>query len=166
MYTLKPLSRDGIPAALRKAERYRLLNDPWEAESICRDVLAVDGDNQEALINLILALTDQFAAEGGEMEAARALLPRLQDDYRRAYYAGIIAERRAKKLLQLRPPGTDAIVYEALREAMAHYEEAERLRPQGEDDPLLRWNSCVRILMRHEEVRPTSFEARMEDPLE
>src|SRR5919197_2893888 len=86
MYQLKPLSRDGIPAALRKAERYRLLNDPWEAESICRDVLAIDGENQEALIILILALTDQFAAEGCEMETARALLPRLQGEYRRAYY--------------------------------------------------------------------------------
>ena len=129
-------------------------------------MLAVDGDNQEALIILILALTDQFAAEGCEMETARALLPRLQGEYRRAYYEGIIAERRAKKLLQLRPPGTDAIVYEALREAMAHYEEAERLRAPGEDDPLLRWNSCVRILMKHEEVRRMSLEPRMEDPLE
>jgi hypothetical protein len=49
---------------------------------------------------------------------------------------------------------------------MAHYEEAERLRPPGEDDPLLRWNSCVRILMKHEEVRRMSLEPRMEDPLE
>jgi hypothetical protein len=166
MYTLKPLSRAGIPAALRKAERYRLLNDPWEAESICRDVLAVDGENQEALIILVLALTDQFAAEGSEVEAARALLPRLEGEYRRAYYAGIISERRAKKLLELRPPGTDAIVYEGLRQAMALYEEAERLRPPGEDDPLLRWNSCARILMKHEQVRPVPLEHRVEHPLE
>ena len=166
MYTLKPLSRDGIPAALRKAERYRLLNDPWEAESICRDVLAVDADNQDALIILILGLTDQFAAEGGEVEAARALLPRLKGEYRRAYYAGIISERRAKKLLQLRPPGTDPIVYEGLREAMAFYEEAERLRPPGEDDPLLRWNSCARILMKHEQVRRLPLDHRGEHPLE
>ena len=166
MYTLKPLSRDGIPAALRKAERYRLLNDPWEAESICRDILSVDAENQDALVILILALTDQFAAEGSEMEAARLLLPRLQGEYRRAYYAGIIYERRAKKLLQLRPPGTDAIVYEALRQAMALYEEAERLRPPGEDDPLLRWNSCARLLMKHEQVRPVPLDPHTEHPLE
>ena len=129
-------------------------------------MLAVDGENQEALIVLILALTDQFAAEGGEAEAARALLPRLEDEYRRAYYAGIISERRAKKLLELRSPGTNAIVYEGLRDAMAHYEQAERLRPPGEDDPLLRWNSCARILMKHEQVRPVPLEHRVDHPLE
>jgi len=154
MYTLKPLSREGIPAALRKAERYRLLNEPWEAESICRDVLEVDGGNQEALIILLLALTDQFGAEGHEAEAARALVPRLEGEYRRAYYSGLICERRAKKLLEVRAPGTDSVIYNGLREAMAHYDEAERIRPPGEDDPLLRWNSCARILMKHPHVRP------------
>ena len=38
-----------MPAALEKALRYRLLNEPVEAESICRDVLEVDPDNQAAL---------------------------------------------------------------------------------------------------------------------
>lgn len=166
MYTLKPLSREGIPAALRKAERYRLLNDPWEAESICRDILDVDGENQDALIVLILALTDQFAAEGSEVEAARALLPRLKGEYHRAYYAGIISERRAKKLLQLGGPGTNPIVYQGLRQAMKLYEEAEKVRPAGEDDPLLRWNSCARILLKHERVRPVPHDERGEHPLE
>ena len=166
MYTLKPLSRDGIPAALRKAERYRLLNDPWEAESICRDVLEVDAGNQGALITLLLALTDQFGADSSEVEEARALIPRLDGAYRRAYYSGIICERRAKRLLELRSPGKDSVIYDGLRQAMAYYEEAERIRPQGEDDPVLRWNSCARILMKHEQVRRTPLDESLEHPLE
>src|SRR5215211_7869646 len=166
MYTLKPLSREGIPAALRKAERYRLLNQPWEAESICRDVLEVEGGNQEALVMLILALTDEFEVEASEVEAARALVPRLEGAYRRAYYTGLIYERRAKKLLEARAPGTDSVVYDGLRQAMVHYEEAERVRPPGEDDPLLRWNSCARLLMKHPYLRPDTRIERSEDPLE
>src|SRR5512145_3059910 len=62
MYHLKPLSKDAVQSALAKAERYRFLNEPGEAESICLDVLAVDAHNQSALITLLLALTDQFGA--------------------------------------------------------------------------------------------------------
>jgi hypothetical protein len=50
MYELKPLSREAIPAALEKAYRYRLLNEPLEAESICRDILEADPENQEATV--------------------------------------------------------------------------------------------------------------------
>ena len=63
MFQLKPLHKDAIPAALAKAERYRLLNEPGEAESICLDVLQVDPGSQDALVMLILALTDQFPQE-------------------------------------------------------------------------------------------------------
>jgi len=41
-FELKTLSPESVPRALAKAERYRLLNEPVEAESICLDVLAVD----------------------------------------------------------------------------------------------------------------------------
>ena len=57
---LKPITHEGIPSALQKAERYRLLNDSAAAESICLDVLDVDPGNQEALVSLLLAITDQF----------------------------------------------------------------------------------------------------------
>ena len=57
MFELKPISTAAIPRAVAKAERYRLLNEPQEAESICRDVLRVDEDNQEVLTMLLLALT-------------------------------------------------------------------------------------------------------------
>ena len=60
MAELKQLHKDAIPAALEKAERYRLLNEPGEAESICLDILAVDPDNQRAIITLLLAFTDRF----------------------------------------------------------------------------------------------------------
>src|SRR4029079_12692835 len=95
----KPNSRDAIPAALTKAERYRLLNEPGEAESICLDVLQIDPVNQDALVMLLLALTDQSRDEPSSARnaAARAadLVDRLTDDYDRNYYAGIIRQRRA-----------------------------------------------------------------------
>src|SRR3974390_297692 len=94
MYQLKPLSIAAIPAALSKAERYRLLNEPWQAESICRDILAVDQDNQEATVMLILALTDQFD-QGINVQGPLDLIPALNSAYQRAYYTGIIHERRA-----------------------------------------------------------------------
>ena len=59
-FELKTLSPEAVPRALEKAERYRLLNEPGEAESICLDALDVEPDNQEALVTLLLALTDQF----------------------------------------------------------------------------------------------------------
>ena len=57
---LKSLHKDAIPGALAKAERYRLLHEPWQSESICQDVLRIDPENEQALVTLILALTDQF----------------------------------------------------------------------------------------------------------
>ena len=45
-FTLKPISPEAIPEALQKAERYRLLNEPAQAESLCQDVLAVEPNNQ------------------------------------------------------------------------------------------------------------------------
>ena len=52
VFNLKPLSRDAVPAALIKAERYRLLNEPGEAESICLDILQVDPANRDATVML------------------------------------------------------------------------------------------------------------------
>lgn len=159
MFELKRLSNEGVIAALSKAERYRLLNEPWEAESICRDVLEVDPENQRALVTLVLAVTDQFALEPGtNVAAARALLPRLAGEYERAYYAGIICERWAKRLLDHDAPGTGPLVYDWLRDAMECYERAEALRKPGDDDALLRWNTCARLIMKHERLRPAPAE--------
>ena len=148
VFELKPLSREGIEAALEKAMRYRLLNEPGEAESICHDVLRAEPENQQALVTLLLALTDRFSkgyAVG--LTQAREILPRLRDAYEQAYYAGIICERRAKAQLERGTPGGGFEAYEFLREAMEWYEKAETLRRLGNDDALLRWNACARIIM-------------------
>lgn len=156
MFELKKLSKSGIDAALEKAERYRLLQEPWEAESICRDILEVDPDSQAALVVLLLALTDQFRMKAGAecLARARELLPRLRGDYERAYYTGVVCEREAKKLLVRDSPGSGPVVYEWLRQAMEWFEKAEKLRPPGNDSCLLRWNTCARIIMQHESLRP------------
>jgi hypothetical protein len=150
MFHLKPLSKDAIPAALAKAERYRLLNEPGEAESICLDVLQIDPGNQEALVMLILALTDQFPQELPSSRSAPAratdLAARLADEYDRSYYAGIIRERRAKAVLQRDRYASTATAAEWLREAMSFFERAEAIRPAHNDDAVLRWNACVRLL--------------------
>jgi hypothetical protein len=145
MYELKPLSASAIPAALAKAERYRLLNEGSEAESICLDILAVDPDNQEALTMLILAVTDQFREDGGAAHAARAeqMLPRLHDEYARAYYGALIRERRARAYWS---HGRASLAHEWLLEALHGFEHAIALRPAGNDDAILRWNACVRLL--------------------
>ncbi len=162
MFQLKPLSANGIGPALDKAERYRLLNEPWEAQSICSDVLDVEPDNQRALIVLILALTDQFQRESDvRIDEPRALLSRLESEYERAYYGGILCERWAKALLARGTPGVGSVAYDWLHDAMQGFEQAEALRPRGNDDAILRWNACVRALMRYENLRPS---AEAEEP--
>ncbi|HUF26381.1 MAG TPA: hypothetical protein VMM18_05295 [Gemmatimonadaceae bacterium] len=156
MFELKPISRAGVPAALQKAERYRLLNEPAAAESICLDVLAVEPDNQQATVMLLLAITDQYrSAPSAHEHQAREVLPRLSDPYKRAYYTGIVHERLAMARLEVGAPGAGEMAYDAFREAMRHYEEAERLRPPENDEAILRWNTCVRILQtREQHVHP------------
>jgi hypothetical protein len=147
VFELKPLSPKAVPAALDKAERYRLLNEAAEAESICRDVLAVEPDNQRALVLLLLAFTDQFGRDLPPVAAqAFEVAARLRDEYERAYYTGIVHERQAKARLQQQAPGTGAFAWGALREAMTWYEKAEAIRPAGNDDALLRWNTCARLI--------------------
>jgi hypothetical protein len=157
MFELKPISPDAIPEALAKVERYRLLNEAWQAESICLDVLAIEPENPRALVMLLLSLTDQFGT-GVSQARAREVLPKLASGYERAYYAGIIAERWAESLLRQGAPGAGFTAYQSLREAMEHYERAEQSRPPGNDDALLRWNTCARILMRNRELRPRGEE--------
>jgi hypothetical protein len=145
--TLKTIARESIPHALEKAEGYRLRNDPAQAESIYRDVLAVDAANPEALRGLILSLTDQFGAPGaaGAPQEAQSHVAKLPEEYERAYYTGIICERKARALLKQRNVVRSS-VYDGLRLAMQWYERAETLRPPGNDDAVLRWNSCVRAI--------------------
>ncbi len=155
MFELKPISQDAIPAALEKAERYRLLNEPMGAESICRDVLRVDGENQEALIVLILALTDQLPQRGNEaFLELREFVPRLESEYHQNYYKGLVFERRASSRLHQGGMGSGSVAYDWYREAMQYYEKAAEIRPTGEDSSILRWNTCVRVLERHPDLVP------------
>jgi hypothetical protein len=158
-FELKPISGESVRGALQKAERYRIINDPSSAESICLDVLTVEPENQQALITLLLAITDQFAAGPTEgVRRAREVLPQLDDEYKRAYYGGIICERCAKAQLRPDVPGSGETAYHWFREAMGWYEKAEALRPPGNDESILRWNTCARLLDRNEQLRPRAGE--------
>ena len=155
----KPITKDGIPAALQKAERYRIINDPTSAESICLDVLAVSPENQPALVTLLLAITDQFGQAPTEgVRRAREVLPRLQGEFKRMYYAGIICERCAKAQLRYGAPKSGEMAYSWLREAMSWYEKAELQQPAGNDEAILRWNTCGRLLARYPHLKPGSEE--------
>jgi hypothetical protein len=147
--TLKSISHEAIPRALQKAERYRLLNQSWATESICLDVLDVDPIHQQALVMLLLALTDQFGAEPRVLaHRARALLDRLTDAYQRHYYDGIISERLGHAQLAQRAMHAEKMAHESLRSAMQAFEKAEMIRQPGNDDAILRWNTCARTLER------------------
>jgi hypothetical protein len=148
MFELKPISKAAIPRALNRAERYRLLNEPKEAESICLDILHIDPENQEAIISLVLALTDQFA-ETIRTGATLELITRIQGEYERAYYTGIIWERKARAHLGARFSDANHMAYDGFREAMSWFEKAEAIRPPDNDDAGLRWNACARTIMEH-----------------
>ena len=153
---LKKLSIEPIPRALAKADRYRFLNEPVQAESICLDILSIDPENQEALVTLLLALTDQFGHgyKIGEIKP-KDVLARLTNAYERAYYAGIVAERHAQAVLDQHAPDSRFLAHDFLTTAMRHYDEAAEMRQSGNDDALLRWNTCARI-MNSRGVEPRS----------
>lgn len=166
MAELKALSKEAIPAALEKAMRYRLLNEPGEAESICLDVLKADPENQDAIITLLLALTDRFIKGYGVSDTqAKELLARIKGEYDRAYYSGIFAERRAKAKLQQHTPDCRFQAFDLLTDAMSWFEKAEAVRPHGNDDALLRWNTCARLIAQNKLVRREDDD-RVEFPLE
>ena len=149
MLELKPISSEAIGSALEKAVRYRLLNETREAESICRDVILVDPGNQEGIVTLLLALTDQFAdGFGVHLDNARELLSNIKGEYERAYYEGVILERWGKAQAAHESP--DSVSCDWLRMAMSCYDKAETIRPPGNDEAILRWNACARMIERAE----------------
>ena len=150
MSKLKRLTVEGIAKAMQTAERYRLLGEPCEAESICMDILEADPENHGARVLLILSLTDQFRTDLSRTAEAARLASGLKEEYERLYYSGIVAERQGKVHLTRGGPCSDDYANRSLREAMAWYEKAEAIRPPGEDDAILRWNSCVRLIRTYE----------------
>lgn len=144
-YQLKSISKAGIPEALAKVELYRYLNEPEEAESICRDILAIDSDHQLAKRMLGLSITDQFTGAAADRYAeAQSIFVSLRDSYERNYYNGLLHERRAKA--QLHSGYSPHILLPLIEQAMNYFAEAEKSRPAGNDDSILRWNRCVRLL--------------------
>jgi len=160
-FELHPITEDGLEAAINRAEHYRLLNQPAEAQSICHDVLAIDHDNKKVLVVLVLALTDQFEAGEASAQQARGYLSQVKDDYQTAYYQGIISERQGRALMRKGPAA--AFAYDSFREAMEWFEKAAEVRPEGNDDAILRWNSCVRTIQDSNlEPRPVETELSLE----
>lgn len=160
MFEIKPLSADAVPAALEKADHYRLLNEPEEAESICIDVLEVEPDNQRALIQLLLARTDQLdQGSPNTLKRAREVVSRLEGEYDRAYYDGLICERQAKALLQRRGRRSGFVAYKWFQFALEQYQQAIDYRPEDTADATLRWNTCVRIIERHPHCVPAPEES-------
>jgi len=144
-YKLKSISHGGIAEALAKVELYRYLNEPEESESICRDILAIEPKQQLALRLLGLSITDQFTGSVSDRyRDAEEVFLKLTDLYERFYYTGILYERRAKaQLCSGQSPHTLLPLFER---ALQCFGEAEKIRPAGNDDSILRWNRCVRLL--------------------
>jgi hypothetical protein len=167
-FKLKTISKAGIPEAISKVELYRSLNEPEEAESICRDILAVEPQHQLALRLLGLAITDQFRGDTSDRCAeVETIFHALAERYERLYYTGLLHERRAKAQMQVgRSPHTLAPLFE---EAMRCFAEAETIRPPENDDAILRWNRCARLLQSHpgfhEEREAEAFDAIDSSPI-
>lgn len=142
---LKIISKSGIPEAIAKAELYRYLNEPEEAESICRDVLAAEPKHMLGLRTLGLAITDQFTGGATDRYSeVEAIFQRLAEPYERVYYLGLLCERRVKA--QLRAGRAPHTLLPLLEKALQYFGEAEKIHPPGNDDAILRWNRCVRLL--------------------
>lgn len=163
---LKTISKSGIAEAITKAELYRYLNEPEEAESICRDILAVDPTHALGLRTLGLSMTDQFTGGAEDRYAeVESIFQRLQDPYERHYYTGLLCERRVKA--QLRSGRAPHTLLPLLERALQCFGDAERIQPPGNDDAILRWNRCVRLLQSQPEFEAeevASFEVEDTPP--
>lgn len=159
---LKTISKDGVAEAISKAELYRYLNEPEESESICHDILAADPENQTALRLLGLAITDEFTGESSDRYAeAEGMFLRLTDAYEQHYCMGLLCERQAKAQMRAgRPPHAVTVLFE---EAMRRFEAAEKIHPPKNDDAVLRWNRCARLLEKFPKVEWPEQQEAFED---
>ncbi len=166
MLQLKKIKKEAIPGALDKIDRYRLLNDPVEAESICRDILIIEPDNQDAIVRLILTLTDQFH-RGVSTKEPLSLIAKVKNKYQCEYYKGIIYERQAKASIAKGMTDYKHNAYEWLEDAMEAFEKADKLSPPDNSDAILRWNACLRTIEKyHLTERPAEATNRLYMPLE
>lgn len=170
MLTLKTITVEAVPTALEKAQQYRRLNEPNDAESICLDILAVMPNHQEALKTLLLALTDKFATFGvsPSFEQAKEIVDKLDTSHCKAYYSGIIFERRGKFHLRQGGPGSGTVAYQWLVKAMDAFNAAITECDTKNQEAVLRWNSCARIINSNPEVHAeeTNREEMLLDPFD
>jgi hypothetical protein len=111
-------------------------------------------------VTLLLALTEQFDADATTtVNDAWGCAQKIQGEYERAYYTGIIQERRAKAHLAHGTPGAGGRAYWWLREAMKCFDEADAIRPANNEDARLRWNACARLIDSNRSIAPIAEEA-------
>lgn len=156
-FQIKSIRRESVAHSLEMARRYRLLNEPTQAESICLDILALEPDNEAARVELVLTMSDQFAGTRKSPRRADIIahIEKLSNEYERLYYKGLVLEREGMAFLQRGHAA--AFAYDGLRDAMECYEHAEKLRPPGNDDAILRWNACVRAIQREQLKPPVDY---------
>jgi tetratricopeptide (TPR) repeat protein len=155
---LKKLGERNLAAAIALAKHYRDLNEPEEAESICRDVLAVAPDSQDAWRTLGLALTDRFPRHWMTLfEEACGAFRNLASEYERVYYEGIAWERYGKAQV-LAGQARDAI--HAFEQALERFERAETLAAPDDPAPILHYNRCVRALTTDSDLVRASLAPR------
>ncbi len=151
---LHKIHPEAVDHSLEKARQYRSLLEPEMAISICLDIFAVDKNHQPALIVYILALTDSLAKSGMKKPDKFILdaIKRLDTKYNRFYYEGIFYERKARGLIAHHTM-SKSFAYRLLLDAMACYEKAEKLSDSANDDAVLRYNSCARVI-ENEHLEP------------
>jgi hypothetical protein len=159
-HPMKRLSESQVEQAWEMAEKYRDLNQPDEAESICHDILDVVPHHQAALKTLGLSMTDRFPGRWTDLhKQALAVFAKLDSEYDRIYYTGVAWERRGKAQLE-EVAGRGA--FDAFTEAVQLFERAAALAP-GKAEPILRYNRCVRALSTHPVLIATAERESDED---
>lgn len=160
---LHDIHTDSIELALDKARQYRSLLEPEIAESICLDILHIDPENQKALVLYILALSDQLhhAGKKTQVQSIEEAIQKLQSRYQQHYYTGLLHERRARFMLT--QSMARVFAYDYFIEALQSYQKAEKIRPEHNDESILRWNSCIRTIEKERlKPRPDSKDARLD----
>ena len=156
MFELKPLSTDAIPAALAQgravsaAERTRRGGEHLPGHPPRRSSRPESAGHHDPRDHR--PVREQRLA--GHVARARELVARLEDEYERLYYEGIVCERRGRAHLAQGRQASGFLAYDWLKAAMGLFERANQKSPTGNDEAVLRWNACARVLMRHPELEP------------
>ncbi len=144
------IHKNTINSALDKAKQYRLLLEPELAVSICLDIFNIDKKHQETIIVYILALSDNLSKQKNDTKIFDAI-KLLTSEYHKKYYTGIYHERKALSLMKGNMSASFA--YNLFTKAMDFYKQAIEISADDNDDAILRYNSCIRII-QHNRLSP------------